>query len=149
MPSLRFLWTSLILALVACGEGNPLRPVETALQRNQQLWQEVGPANYRYTFQRLCFCVDIRPVEIEVRAGAIVSVTVIETGEELDTSVFDWFETVDGLFDMVLDAIDRKAERLEVTYHPTLGYPTDIDVDYSFNIADEEQRILASGLVEQ
>ena len=123
----------LVAPVVACSD--PLSPEQSELEQNLGLWQEVGPANYRYTFQRLCFCGEVRPVEIEVRAGAIVSVTIIETSEQLDASLFERYETVDDLFAVVQDALDRDAERLEVTYHPTLGYPTDIDVDYMVELA--------------
>ncbi len=135
-----------VTAALGCGDG--VSPELGSFDASLQLWQDAGPADYRYTFQRLCFCIDIRAVEIEVRAGAIVSVTVIETNEQLAASEFSRFETVEGLFAVVRDAMERPAEVLEVTYHPTLGYPTQINVDYSLNIADEEQRILASGLVE-
>jgi hypothetical protein len=130
---------------VGCGES--VGPLQAELDANRRLWAEVGFSDYRYNFQRLCFCVDVRPVDIEVRAGTITTVTVTETGERVNSADFGRFETVESLFDLVRDAIDRKAEKLTVAYHPSLGYPIDIDVDYSFNIADEEQRIVSSGLV--
>ncbi len=39
---------------------------------------------------------------------------------------------------MIQDAINRKADSLSVQYASQFGYPTQIDIDYSSQIADEE-----------
>jgi len=55
--------------------------------------------------------------------------------------------TIPMLFDLVHNAIDRDAAMLEVEYHPSLGYPTKLSVDYEREIADDEFSIRADSLV--
>jgi hypothetical protein len=43
------------------------------------------------------------------------------------------------LFNIVKDAIAKKAHRISVTYHPTQGYPTQINIDENAQMADEER----------
>lgn len=40
---------------------------------------------------------------------------------------------------MIQDAINRKAFSLNVRYSARFGYPTQIDIDYDSQIADEEK----------
>ncbi|MEA5507094.1 DUF6174 domain-containing protein [Halotia wernerae UHCC 0503] len=42
------------------------------------------------------------------------------------------------LFNVIQDAIVRRASSLNVWYDARLGYPIQIDIDYSAQIADEE-----------
>jgi hypothetical protein len=43
------------------------------------------------------------------------------------------------LFNIVKDAIAKKSHSISVTYHPTLGYPTQINIDENAQMADEER----------
>ena len=47
--------------------------------------------------------------------------------------------TIDDWFDVLKRAIDRKAERIVVTYDKVFGFPADVYIDISTMIADEEQ----------
>jgi hypothetical protein len=47
--------------------------------------------------------------------------------------------TIDDWFDILKRAIDRKAERIDVTYDKVFGFPSSVYIDISFMIADEEQ----------
>ena len=53
---------------------------------------------------------------------------------------------VEGLFDLVQDAIDRNAARLEATFDPATGFPGSFAADYDLAVADEELAFTAGGL---
>ena len=110
------------------------------LKINQQLWNEQNISNYRYTLTRSCFyTTEARgPVIIEVRNGRTASVTSVATGQQVNPELFQKYDTTPRLFDVIRDAIAKKASSLTVQYNSTLGYPTQINIDYDSQIADEE-----------
>jgi hypothetical protein len=118
------------------------------LQRNKQLWAKQKISNYRYTLRRSCFCLpkSSEPIKIEVRNGKATSIVVASDGKPVNREYFNKHDSVAKLFQVVEDAIAKKAHRLSVTYHPTLGYPTKIDIDYNKQIADEELSLTLENL---
>ncbi|MDJ0735705.1 MAG: DUF6174 domain-containing protein [Nostocaceae cyanobacterium] len=114
---------------------------------NRRLWREQRISNYRYTLSRGCFCLpEARgPVVIEVRNGVTTSIT-SETGEKVNLELFARYNTIPKLFHLIRDAIAQRASRIDMEYDSTLGYPTDITIDYSFQIADEEEFITVEDL---
>lgn len=119
---------------------NSLRLRIRKLRFNRRLWKKQDITNYRYTLSNSCFCVpEARgPVIIEVRNGKTVSVTSEATGEEVNPDFFQNFDTIPELFNVIRDAINRRADSLDVQYDDKLGYPTDININYKFQLADEE-----------
>lgn len=118
------------------------------LTANQRLWRKQNISSYRYTLSNGCFCTEEArgPVIIEVRNGRTTSVTLVATGQPVDPELFQRYDTVPRLFDLIKDAIKRKAYNLDVKYNSTLGYPTQINIDYNSQIADEEQYITVKDL---
>ncbi|MFS0518240.1 DUF6174 domain-containing protein [Nostoc sp. UIC 10607] len=110
------------------------------LQFNRHLWNQQNISNYRYTFSNGCFCIpDARgPVVIEVRNGQTTSITSVATGQVVNPEFFQNYKTIPKLFNVIQDAINRQAFSLNVSYSPGLGYPTQIEIDYNSQIADEE-----------
>ncbi|MBH8551628.1 hypothetical protein I8751_04410 [Nostocaceae cyanobacterium CENA357] len=110
------------------------------LKFNRHLWNQQNISNYRYTFSNGCFCIpDARgPVIIEVRNGQTTSITSVATGLPVDGQFFQQYNTIPKLFNVIQDAINRRAYSLNVQYDARLGYPTQIDIDYNAQIADEE-----------
>jgi hypothetical protein len=49
--------------------------------------------------------------------------------------------TVEQVFDVIEEAYRERAEEVQVTYHPTLGYPTDLFIDYVEEVADDERGV--------
>ncbi|KYC38043.1 hypothetical protein WA1_37435 [Scytonema hofmannii PCC 7110] len=111
------------------------------LRFNQNLWNERNIVNYRYTLSNSCFCIpDARgPVIIEVRNGQTTSITSVETGQPVSNpEFFQQYDTIPKLFNVIQDAIKRRAESVNAQYNAKFGYPTQISIDYSAQIADEE-----------
>jgi hypothetical protein len=138
-PASLILFPSVLLA--ACGilgvgeDGN-----RDLLERNRRRWAENAPANYHFVFQRVCFCPleIVSPVEVVVRGGVVVSRTYVQTGQPVTTQHTALFPAIEGVFDVIVDALDRGADRLEVTYDGRYGFPTDATFDYVLNAVDDE-----------
>jgi len=135
------------LAIVGCGEPTGLAG---ALALNWERWRAQGYADYEFIFRRSCFCPEeaIGPVQIRVAAGAVTSV--IDTlGQPVDSlDVARYFTiTIDSLFGVVEHAIAVDAHRLAVRYHPELGYPESIVIDYDAATVDEEIGLSAGLLI--
>jgi len=106
---------------------------------NREKWLDAGIVSYTYREDRSCFCGFFGPADVTVINSQIVSVRrFLPDTTDIDPSNFDAFDTVEGLFDMVDDAIDRDAYQLEVTYDEELGFPTRIAIDYFENTIDDE-----------
>jgi hypothetical protein len=135
------------LAVVAAAGCDLVSPATSAdgrddLQEARALWAAAGIRDYELTVERFCFCGLPGPVEVRVVDGTTVSVT--RTENDTPVPVDEAYPDVEGLFAVVDDALARRAHRLQVTYHPTLGYPTHISIDYEEYVADEELAYEAS-----
>ncbi|MBE9205146.1 hypothetical protein IQ244_01060 [Nostoc sp. LEGE 06077] len=127
---------------------NPNDSNSTQLKVNRQLWNQQRLANYRFTFSRSCFCLPkaTQPVVITVRNGQVASITAVNNNEPVDAELFQQYNTIPKLFGIIDDAITRKASSLTVKYDPQLGYPTQINIDYNQQVADEELFLTISNL---
>lgn len=107
---------------------------------NKRLWERANIYNYRITVSNSCFCIpDARgPVVIRVRNGQPTSITSVATGQPVNPQFFQKYDTIPELFNVIQDAIKRKASNLDVEYNAKFGYPTKINIDYDSRIADEE-----------
>ncbi|HSM58304.1 MAG TPA: DUF6174 domain-containing protein [Candidatus Sulfomarinibacteraceae bacterium] len=103
-------------------------------------WQAQGLDSYRYTLQVGCFCIEDvrRPVVIEVREGAVSSVTYADDGSAADPALFESYSSVEALFAVIDDAAAQDPARLDVVYDQTTGVPLSINIDISEQMADEE-----------
>jgi len=109
------------------------------LERNERLWETTRPQSYTYAIERLCFCLGRgQPVRITVEGEEVIERVDVASGDRLDPALADDFPAVEGLFDLIRDAIETDAHELVVTYDSVSGVPIDIWVDYDERIADEE-----------
>lgn len=138
--------TLLLLGLIGLASGcslvGPSR-AEAALADARRWWAARGPESYTMTQTRGCFCPPefVGPFEVTVRRGAVVSVRY--NGAQVPS---DRARTVEALFDLIADAYARDADDVQVAYHPTLGYPTQISIDYRAEVADDELSITVADL---
>jgi len=143
------LFTVLILSS-SCGSS-----ANSELERNEELWQSQNLTGYDFTLERQCFCpTDYQgPVNIQVRNGEVTSVTYVSNGETADAEIFADVDTIDELFKVIRDAYEgkntfhKKAETVNVTYNPEMGYPLTILIDISSQIMDEEEGYTVEELV--
>jgi hypothetical protein len=114
--------------------------IQQELNRNRRQWQAQGLDDYRYEVRRGCFCPAevVGPVVVEVRDGEVVQRIYAENGEPVGATYAGLWTDVDGVFDVIQDAIDRDAARITAEYHPEMGYPRSIAIDYLAQAVDEE-----------
>lgn len=87
-------------------------------------------ADYRYDFQRVCFCTReaVQPVTIEVRGGQVVRVVTRPGGEDVTNTRYATWPTIEDLLDEIDEARRRGEKHLVVRYDTQLGYPTFIEI---------------------
>jgi hypothetical protein len=122
--------------LSACGASQ--RP---ALQHNRSLWESQVIQHYRFDLSIGCLCPwnALMPLTVEVRNGAVVSMTASNAGDITPyQDSFRPYATIESLFNLVDSAISRRVYKLVVQYDPTYGFPTSIVIDPSRMIMDDE-----------
>lgn len=138
------------VSLASCSalQSGPDDPVQLELDRQRRQWRAQGIASYSYTVRRACFCPPefTDPVVVRVRDGRVESRSYADGGRAVDAERARSWPAVEGLFDVVQEAIDREADSISVRYHPELGYPTEVQIDYERMAADEELGLAAYGL---
>ena len=130
-------------ALTPPKPANPsLVELQEELNQNRESWEVQGITDYQMEFRWQCFCSPdfVAPVIISVTRGdTLDSVVFAENGLPADRTFSPNYLSIDGLFDLIQDAIDRSAFRISVKYHSELGYPISAAIDYDQRIADEER----------
>lgn len=123
----------------------PLDEERDQLEQARAQWRSVGVTSYTYVYRRSCFCApgSTEPMSITVVGNAIQSVVRISDGARQDPALFD---TIDGLFELLKDALDGDPAQFRADYDPSRGYPTSAYIDRDSRIADEELGFTATDL---
>ena len=112
------------------------------LNRARAQWRALGPDSYVMRLQRSCFCFGdfLGPFLVTVENGVVVDVRFAPGGPTGTPSpdIVNGIPTVEGLFDIIQEALDSRAEFVSVTYDSKTGAPLDFYIDRSRLIADEE-----------
>ena len=111
-----------------------------ALRDARVRWGRADLDAYAFTLQRGCFCPMelIGPVRIVVRGDSVVSRTYSTDGTPVPAQWAPYFGTMEDVFEVIDDALERSADDLHVSYHRTLGYLVEADIDYIENAVDDE-----------
>ena len=130
----------------AVAPGGQDAPQAGTYEGSYALWEAQGLDSYRYTLQIGCFCLVemTRPVVIEVRDGAVASVTYAEDGSAADATLFERYDSVEDLFAVISEAQGQDPARLDVTYDEATGVPLSVDIYIIELMADEELYLTVS-----
>jgi len=141
MPRRLVILVFIVAALVACS-GLVQQPlsVNDEYQQNLQRWQNLAWQNYDVSYQRQCFCLpeQLKAIRVEVRAGSIANAVYADDNSPLAAGIEYDLITVNGLFGLIVEAIERPADQLHVSYDKALGFPDSISIDYVKRMADDE-----------
>jgi hypothetical protein len=135
----KLLLLAMIVVLSACSVGTG-----SELSRNQEKWEVSDINNYRFSLHIGCFCgfMDKMPLTIEVRNGQVVSINYANgesvTPDDLDLGFFNQFTTIDQIFAELESGETSKADAVTMTFDPTYGYPSEVQVDRIKLAADDE-----------
>jgi hypothetical protein len=145
LVSRRFLCL-ILFAAGGCGES--LAPEEDALRNARRRWVSNGPADYSFELARSCECTPemAGPVRLVVQRGIVLRREYVSNQAPVPAQYAQNFPSVEGLFDVVADALRDNAWRVEVDYDPNNGLPRVISVDYDRVVADDEFTYTATQL---
>lgn len=103
--------------------------------QHKKIWEGSGIDSYVFTQLNTCFCV-YGELQIRVQNNVVVSVKDVSTGTFLNPIYFANY-TIDAYFETIRQAIIQ-AEIVNVQYDASYGYPSQVYIDWSSMIADEE-----------
>jgi hypothetical protein len=116
---------------------------DSAVGAHRARWRAAGLLSYEYGYRKFCECHPESPPEtvVTVRDGAVTGVRhrPVNYTEEVpaEEANLEFYWTVDGLFDLLESAAKRGAQ-VRASYDPTLGYPTELYVDYDASFIGDE-----------
>jgi hypothetical protein len=134
---------------LALGYSAPAYAVTQAeLDMRRAQWNAHGISDYDYTLAQQCFCGPIvGPAVVSVRSEVITLVKDPATMVVAPPPYQDDYQTISELFTFLQQGLNFPAHTLTATFDPQLGYPSQIDFDFSLAIADDEGSFTASQLV--
>ena len=139
---------SLLLGCILKGDDR-LTDVQSKLDQNRKKWTSAMVSNYELNFRWKCYCPEefVEPVNISVRENRIVDVAFL--ADDIPFTIIGlWrYQTVDKLFDLLQEAIDKNAYNISVDYHSELGYPVRASIDYEEYTVDEEKGFEIDSLI--
>jgi hypothetical protein len=144
--SASFLFITLFTNCDDAGVG----PVTNLLEEDYSRWKKLGIDSYSITQQQLCFCIDggIKAT-IQVRGNVIVSVSDSATLKQIPQERWQWYKTIDQLFEAAINAQNSKPAQFTLQIDPTYGFPKSFWVDPNAQMADEEYGFSTTGFNSQ
>ena len=117
------------------------------LLKAREKWGQQSFNNaYRFVQSRRCFCSDTYTQDVVAEyAAGITSLTYREDESQVPISRVAHYKSVYELFSFIEDNLDE-ADVVEAEFHPELGYPTYIFIDFKDCLADEELTYVTSDL---
>ena len=106
-------------------------------------WAAAELARYEYGYHKFCECHRESPPEtvVSVVAGRVIRVRHRPAGATVEVPAqdrnFDYYWTIEGLFDLVGSAQERGVE-VRVAYDAVLGYPREVYIDYDADFIGDE-----------
>lgn len=166
-----FITCGIIFSVSACGGDNDQESVETIaeevtsevapastkatsndiaseVQINRDKWLSHGISNYEIEMQKICYCVPevVRMMVFEVEDNKVEQVRYADTGDEVDPQHYGDFNTIEGMFTFVEQALQKNPADLSISYDDKYGYIKELSVDFKENLADDEVSIIASNM---
>jgi hypothetical protein len=132
-------------ALSAVQEAAKARPQKdmkalAALAQAEALWKQKQPMHYSYQLQPSCFCPPeyTQPIAIRVFKGKVQQADLVNSKRPLPADRKEDAKTIEDLFKIIREALERPAASTTITYDPSYGFPSSISIDVDQMIADEE-----------
>lgn len=119
---------------------------------HQLKWQSANISHYRFRLSLSCFCeftLGGPYPTIEVRNGKTISIT-DENGSAITNghkyyNTFSQYGTIDKLFSILRSNSVREADEVTVKYDPTYGFPSEIYINPSKPMWDDQTTYYVSG----
>ena len=138
----------LAIVLSACTTIANAGEPKSEVQQARDKWQAANISHYRIHLFVSCFCAfnDEMPLIVEVKDGEVVSLE-SATGKDLNPTNLQYYErylTIDKLFAEIEKGFKAEgseegaADKVEVEYDETYGFPTTITIDFIEEAIDDE-----------
>lgn len=130
---------AVVLLAAGCSEP-PFAPGERRLlEQNERKWHDARPQNYSVEIRKSCFCPNALAdfTRLEIHGDSVVAAHSLAPGTP-DPPVQGW-PTVDAMFGWLRDYAENEDDYVtdvRVRYDPAYGYPAEIHVTCSDNVAD-------------
>jgi len=133
-------WGRLIVLslLLGCSEAFDSGD-ERELSQAKERWENAGLVDYQLEVRLSCFCPGAFPVftRLQVQAGEVVAAEPLEATQGSDQIPLDAWPTVPDVFGLIEGASHQSGiEEIEAQYHPTLGYPTRVEIRCKKDVLD-------------
>lgn len=150
----RFIQHAVLLAAVvpfaACDTfgSNNTDFLREQLTRAELRWDSTGSSDYTVLMTRRCDCgVAPTTVSLDVVANEIVAGTYIDTAEPLEEDEFGQFVTIDDMFALAHDALDRRAPVVLLEYNQEFGFIDDLVINYDQTRVDDDILIVVQDYI--
>jgi hypothetical protein len=141
----------LTLLAVACSVSGPDRGADplARLDLARRQWQSSGVSEYELAMRRSCGeCppAAASAVVVSVSAGGI-AVSLAGNGEPVDPPFAELYPDVDGLFELIENALVGGVADVQVDYDRDRGYPRSVSIDALPDAVDDELGYVVDDLV--
>lgn len=126
------------LLLMSCHQSKVYDDEISDLDKNEKLWLDHQITNYQINTRVICFCMMTDEITIVVENNEIARAFFTQSGVFLNEQQLEQLLTIEEHFELIREAYSQDADHINVSYDPNFGFPTQIDVDYSYSIADDE-----------
>lgn len=140
--------------LAGCGDS-PSEPDWSALlqelETRRAAWEATRPPSYTMVQQHDCPCPPerLRPAIVSVTNEAVTGAVWEEDGSPVGAADLAIFLSVREVFDLVQNVAEANVPGLRVDYHPQLGYPALVLIDYARAGTDDDRLIQIVDLAAQ
>jgi hypothetical protein len=115
------------------------------LDSARNAWRQLGNSDYDMTLFRGCFCIGAGEMTVFVRGDSVAAIQQTERQWQSSNDWWQYIPTVNGLFALIAEA-EADAYSVEAEYHPQLGYPTSVTIDWIKDAVDDEIFYSVAGL---
>lgn len=110
------------------------------LSRARRTWTSRGIDDYEFVVRHSCFCsLGGVAVRVIVQNHTVVAREIDLSGVPVPPTMAYLYPSIDGLFAIIQEAIDDRADDIVTSYDDRYGFPTDLWIDYDHRVADEER----------
>ena len=137
-----------LLVLISCSSVDDIAEKQRELNQARQLWQSQQVENYKWNERLSCFCAGVLEWDLFVKDNLKEKVEFDEInlhqGQTYD-DILEKAKTVEEAFDFIETLLSKEIASLIIEYDDQYGFPTEVNIDFDFQIADDETVYLYKG----
>ena len=137
-----------LLVLISCSSVDDITEKQRELNQARQLWQSQQVENYKWNERLSCFCAGVLEWDLFVKDNLKEKVEFDEInlhqGQTYD-NILEKAKTVEEAFGFIETLLSKEIASLIIEYDDQYGFPTEVNIDFDFQIADDETVYLYKG----